>query len=284
MDSREPGSSPKWSWRNIATAGRSTGRGGFGAGAGILGGGLGAGAGLLTGINAASLINLALGGLTGMLGLPFELCGYYGNRCGPDVAEWFFVEILLHRNYVIRNVLYLRNFFRSFERYALTIPHKWRHFNTTNCPKGCSTESVTLCDKCIDNSELGNIIFGMAVRMHKAFNKWEDVEELVKFWRVGFGDEWSTAAGRLGYYSITPWDIIEGETLVPKPVFGNPKEMCEFMTNFPSWKKIQAPEHKDCSLCTEPFKGPHTVPGMVLGTLTLTPEQIEGLRRRTFGQ
>ncbi len=115
----------------------------------------------------------------------FEKC------CGPDVSAWFVEELNIHRNWVeqhfsdleeewleinrqvardpeslvaIGSAMLMDFLWDNFRPYARAIPYKWMNFRTLDCPSidnECK-RSVTLCNKCIDRSELGNIMFGWA--------------------------------------------------------------------------------------------------------------------------
>ena len=121
---------------------------------------------------------------SGLFGEKPPTCGEEIDEkcCGLDVTEWFVYEIMRHSVMVDDHFRRLKDLLIEdysvipgledtfilpiFAQYARAIPHKWLNFNqlpSSGCPSGdtCRT-SVTLCGKCIDRSELGNIIFGMA--------------------------------------------------------------------------------------------------------------------------
>ncbi len=116
------------------------------------------------------------------------------NCCGLDVTQWFLDDIRIHAEWAqnefetyavnpypvpaeagmgvaIQTSFSLLNHLR---RYARAIPHKWMNFDIPNipnsglqfnCPSDNCTRTVTVCGKCIDRSEMGNMIFGMVGAM-----------------------------------------------------------------------------------------------------------------------
>jgi len=130
---------------------------------------------------------------TGFIGERPPTCSSLTNSsrcCGYDVTSWFLRELQIHADFARYNIAAVRDIpmigfppvigpligdavvdtlsiFAGFQFYGRAIPHKWMRFDVPNdpyptpCPSGsqCS-RGVTLCNKCIDRSELGNILYG----------------------------------------------------------------------------------------------------------------------------
>ncbi|MCB9461537.1 MAG: hypothetical protein H6670_17920 [Anaerolineaceae bacterium] len=102
-------------------------------------------------------------------------CGSDRLCCGYDVTEWYLEEMRIHAEWAVRATFdypiigglraEIYTVFDKFKTYAGQIPYKWMNFvvngNNSECPSGREcTRSVTMCGKCIDRSELGNLMFG----------------------------------------------------------------------------------------------------------------------------
>ena len=88
-------------------------------------------------------------------------------HCGPDVTSWFVEELNIHASFwralAPQIGLLLRPAY--FHDYAANIPYKWTDFGPGDEPEEpqCAN-TVTVFGKCIDRSELGNIMFGYVGR------------------------------------------------------------------------------------------------------------------------
>jgi hypothetical protein len=86
--------------------------------------------------------------------------GTSGGQCGPDVTDWFLWEINLHTALFKGTVANEPAKLVAFGEYARRIAYKYLRFSAGACPAEPCLETVTLCGKCINVSELGNIMFG----------------------------------------------------------------------------------------------------------------------------
>jgi hypothetical protein len=137
----------------------------------------------------------------------------------------------------------------------------------SHCPCTDCTRTVTLCDKCIDRSELGNIIFGMAGALAEYTNG-----QLYAAARSanGFGGVAEQATGGLGYALVTTGTL--GSQLTSQ-------ELCSFFEradgnwdNVPGfaapvgrwqWENVnQGDASENCVPCKDklPSWYPHTIP------------------------
>ena len=82
------------------------------------------------------------------------------HRCGPDVTDWFVEEMNLHLKFFSGYSAGFIVKIATFDRYAKRIAYKYLRFKVDNCPSTSCADTVTLCDRCIQVSELGNIMFG----------------------------------------------------------------------------------------------------------------------------
>jgi hypothetical protein len=194
------------------------------------------------------------------------------KRCGADVTQWFFVDMLIHWKW-LKDTFGTHAITKpfTFKDYATVIDYKWRDFVLPEmCPINCTVRSITLCGKCLDRSELGNIVYGMAARA-TGFSEDTMLRE-GKQTGSGFNDEWSTAAGVAGWNVLVSGSVF-GTSFIPKSA----KEMCDLLTKSPEWSKIQDPKVKGCLPCEAQYDGPHTVPKIKLGEQQLTQDQIDAL-------
>ncbi|MDY7076883.1 MAG: RHS repeat-associated core domain-containing protein [Chloroflexota bacterium] len=183
--------------------------------------------------------------------------------CGPDISEWFVEEIRLHwdwvddeikgsidlpagmRDAVLHPMDTTRAFFnlQDFAAYAKAIPYKWMNFRNlasgSDCPSlytACCRNTVTLCDKCVNREELGNIMFGISgqaagdhgIAPDLLYGAARNVGAVAK--------SWDQAAAGVGYYLV--------KTLGGPPA--TTSEMCdEFNRSHGSWLAYSPPPYLD---------------------------------------
>jgi RHS repeat-associated protein len=134
-----------------------------------------------------------------------ETDGAKKSCCGPTVDDWFAQEIRTHWDFVNRHAGITRATLglganMVFAEYAKNIPHKSYAFPVTGqCGTGHCQGTVTLCGKCIDRSELGNMMFGiMASQWGFSFS-----ETLLGGWHRGGMDTTADEATIvIGYHAI----------------------------------------------------------------------------------
>jgi hypothetical protein len=176
-----------------------------------------------------------------------------GSCCGPNVDDWFLVELRTHRAWALATGLKPANpitRLRNFRRYAASIPHKWIDFialnpNRSQClPAGCRASAVTLCGKCIGDSELGNIVFGDAGRA----------------W--GYDLETLSGGAILAHAFKAVWDRATVHLGFDGPDVSSVAAMCRSIQASYDWKDAQDPIYKNCQPQVLKWKGPHSVPGI----------------------
>jgi hypothetical protein len=180
-----------------------------------------------------------------------------GRCCGPNVDDWFLQELVIHalwasREVARRDISEVAKLVR-FRDYAKWVPYKFMKFiatypDGTMClPRNCAESALTLCGKCIGDSELGNIMFGFTGN-HYGYGY--DVL-LAGAKRAGAAkQEWDRAAIRLGLQ------------LGPAPP-ATVEQMCTELTRELDWEFIQAGDanFEQCAPQSLRWGGPHTVPG-----------------------
>jgi hypothetical protein len=210
-------------------------------------------------------------------------CDSNNACCGYDVTPWFVQELWNHGNYMEQILassrqipsfpfplnIFPENVFDEmstnlgFREYAAAIPYKWMNFAVNGwnsaCPSGWQcTRSVTLCETCIDRSELGNIMFGYAGGK-LAFNQ-DWLWGLARLFGALRGEAERAAAG-IGIH-LSAHHI------------GSVDDFCRLVRSaantFPDgsrwdWSLInsgQEPDVSQCTPCSEllPVSYPHTIP------------------------
>jgi RHS repeat-associated protein len=219
--------------------------------------------------------------------------------CGPDVGVWFAEELAIHRAWVephfdklwedamrephdfIGYLTYNATdaYFRALgfmthdlHEYARAIPYKWMTFSASNCPSDhpdC-VQSVTLCNKCIHRSELGNIMFGWSGKF-AGFSK--EILYAGGLAAEGLKETAERATMGLGY-AMAEW-VLGGHSI------SSEAELCGFLNNtvdqsagtfLPgttewTWEAANHGQDMDiasCQPCLEqlsPYYG-HTVPAL----------------------
>lgn len=218
--------------------------------------------------------------------------------CGPDGTNWFIRELALwmsfawglnnlalawgraaYRRRPWREVLIPQRVYTKSYQYAVLaiVARQLTYAPTTTfvsaaglCPRNCNN-TLTLCQGCIDRSELGNLLYGVIARYLQM--TW------LQTWLGGIAGNRGrrtasdSAAIELGYDFIDQGNI-------------NSNTLCAFLnTNAANWAKMQQDGH-GCTPCNQsviPVNAPHvTLPG--LNTLTAnTPINIT-LPPRVLGQ
>jgi hypothetical protein len=217
-------------------------------------------------------------------GLADQGCEY----CGPKVDDWFLEEIKLHWDWVARqkhwfdlgtygtgvqsnNPLWLAErhaeWLNTIKHYLKAIPHKWMNFRNLvpGCPSSASCEnSVTLCDTCLERSELGNLLFGLTAKVADIPN-WETF--LFGYhWAKGLQEPWDQAAAGVGYYfaeynlrvsdSETMCRIFQSTTGTWTDLFGG-------RTTYWRWDaRVEDRKIRRCKPCQQAIHAstPHTIP------------------------
>jgi RHS repeat-associated protein len=222
-------------------------------------------------------------------GLQYQACET--GRCGPSIDEWFLEEIDIHWDWVVRekhlfdlitvhlgdpnNPLWLAErhveWVFKMRDYWKAIPHKWMNFS--NLVPGCLSsggcrDSVTLCDTCLERSELGNLLFGLTAEVAGLPNieTYTGGHDKAK----GLQEPWDQAAAGVGYYFAEA----EYELRV-----SNADTMCRiFRSSTGAWRRlassrgpkpapwnwslIQDEKIEECEPCEQaiPASTPHTIP------------------------
>jgi RHS repeat-associated protein len=215
-----------------------------------------------------------------------QVCGSY---CGPDITDWFAEEMDIHWNWVLAEKgafeaetgrlyrecmrtttsrgcagIYIARteiWLLSFRDYAKAIPYKWMNFRNLvpGCPYPDCWFTVTLCDTCIERSELGNIMFGFSAK------PWGWPGWVARQLALAVGalqEEWDKAAAGIGYY-------LAEEYISTGPP--DSEAMCSFMRACEGswefreahWKNIQDPLRTEgCQACATPVppSTPHSTP------------------------
>jgi hypothetical protein len=183
--------------------------------------------------------------------------------CGPDVTDWFIEEMRVHLNfskqmfskYGPTNIFNFgtndraTNKSLAFMTYASTLLYKKMPFRGCFCPQDCK-QSVTLCGKCIDNSELGNLAYGATGGI------WGF--EYLTLFNAAFLAAYGNALRH-------PWDragALAGFKISTQ-LFRNPERLCELLTQTKNWDDIQQPSVVKCTICKlEKYQGKHSAPGI----------------------
>jgi RHS repeat-associated protein len=214
-----------------------------------------------------------------------QACASY---CGPDITDWFAEEVRIHWNWIqtekgaftaeterlyrqclsasasetciALHTARTEQWLISFRDYAKAIPYKWMRFRhlVPDCPTLDCWFTATLCDTCLQRSELGNIMFGFAA------NLWGWPAELahsIAFLIGALQEQWDKASAGIGYH------LAEGYV-------GNGSSSSEAMCSsmkasqgtraFPQarWENIQDPHIEGCQSCEVPVppSTPHSTP------------------------
>jgi RHS repeat-associated protein len=214
------------------------------------------------------------------------------DRCGPNIDDWFLEEIKIHWDWIAHEramynlitklvlgslptkgdryqwLLKRRvEWILQIKDYLKAIPHKWMNFSdlVPGCPSSVlCRNTVTLCDTCLERSELGNILFGFSSQVVGLSN----VETYAggHYYAKGLQEPWDQAAAGVGYY-FGQYNLV--------PLHSN--TMCQIFrsstgvwTNLPStqepmpweWKYVQDACIQMCEPCTIPIPAstPHTKP------------------------
>jgi hypothetical protein len=176
----------------------------------------------------------------------WDRCAYEEACCGYDVTEWFLAELHIHGSWAYSHLLTWigdlgQIWWPGFGNYARSIPYKWMTFDTglSHCPSPGCERGVTLCGKCIDRSELGNIMYG-ATGAAISIDKW--TLRLAGKLAGALRGEAEMAGLDIGFEIGTNknyrtiWDV---------------DDLCSFITTHtPSaWGKINVGQDPDVSLC-----------------------------------
>ncbi len=179
---------------------------------------------------------------------PQGLCAFtddlglcFRGICGPDVSAWFLEEIAIHWGFAVQHAGWYVGAL-EFADYARAIPYKWMIFRdlVPGCPfprvDGALTpcaETVTLCGKCIDRSELGNILFGMMAvpwELPNWFTFWG-----AHSWAKGLQAPWDQAAAGVGYFSShLEWPLLP--------------DWCDYADCGYEWATLPTTEQEMCAL------------------------------------
>jgi RHS repeat-associated protein len=215
------------------------------------------------------------------------------ERCGPNIDDWFLEEIKIHWDWVAHEkAIYDLDSMRlcpptnpldpdwclaerrtawvfKIRDYLKAIPYKWMNFSdlVSGCPSSVlCRNTVTLCDTCLERSELGNIMFGFSSQV-TGFSNW------FTFWAghdraKGLQETWDQAAAGAGYYfgqhnlvpphSDTMCEIFRGSIGVWK----NWRGQTQPGTTPWAWKFVQDACTRMCEPCITPIPAstPHTKP------------------------
>jgi RHS repeat-associated protein len=206
------------------------------------------------------------------------------DRCGPNIDDWFLEEIKIHWDWVRHekavfdlvtaamgatdplNREALRQerealWVLQIKDYLKAIPYKWMNFSdlVSGCPSSVlCRNTVTLCDTCLERSELGNIMFGFSSQV-AGFSNWFTFvaghNPLVK----GLQEPWDQAAAGIGYYfgqynlvplhSDTMCQIFRSTTGLWKNLRGEARSE----TAPWEWKYVQDACIRMCEPCTTPI-------------------------------
>ncbi|MBN4071887.1 hypothetical protein JYT83_00560 [bacterium AH-315-F18] len=181
--------------------------------------------------------------------------------CGPDITAWFAQELEIYRAFGEAH----RASWNPFSR-LLFAWRKWRGFgkgllysdwsfevwaNAAGdgpCGKGAGHTSVWLHDRCIDNSELGNMVAGFVTQA--AGFSWCE-------WALG---RWLGNRG-----AFTSWDKASGDVgfaLGRRLSVINPTALATALDGLSNWPASQDPDVAPCASCAAAIAAdaPHSIP------------------------
>jgi hypothetical protein len=154
--------------------------------------------------------------------------------------------------------------------YLKAIPHKWMNFShlVPDCPSsGACRNTVTLCDTCVERSELGNFLFGMSAKYARITNF--DTYFFGHYYAQGLQKPWDQAVAGVGY-SFAELNFIPAYTNHMCDIFrrstGTWTDPIGDIRNKPaapwSWELVQDETIKGCKACDKeiPISTPHTIP------------------------
>lgn len=190
------------------------------------------------------------------------------NCCGLDVTDWFLEEIRNHSQwadtinneansigYIPATITAILPQFSLLSpvvqwgskdviglaaliSYARAIPHKWMNFaadTSRGCPSSSCQNTITLCGSCMDKSEMGNIIFGMAAKRVLSFGQLED--DIVWWagrWVYGLGGKVEEAATGIGLHLGANFDFQNSNT----------QDLCHMMKSASGTWSLASPFHE----------------------------------------
>jgi RHS repeat-associated protein len=216
------------------------------------------------------------------------------GRCGPSIDAWFLEEINIHWNWVaaekaafdqVTSILeerYNDPISRELSRserhgewvlimrdYWKAIPHKWMRFShlVPGCPSmtGCQ-DAITLCNTCLERSELGNLLFGLTAKVAGLSNKltYTGGHDIAK----GLQKPWDQAVAGVGYYVAEQGQRLSDTDTMCRAFQSSSGVWQRLPTSRGpapapwNWSLVQDDRIKGCKPCKQavPVSTPHTVP------------------------
>jgi RHS repeat-associated protein len=214
------------------------------------------------------------------------------DRCGPNIDDWFLEEIKIHWDWVLHEKVMFdrvtaamgatdpvhREVLRQgregvwilqIKDYLKAIPYKWMNFSdlVSGCPSSVlCRNTVTLCDTCLERSELGNIMFGFSSQV-AGLSNWFTFAAGHDLAR-GLQKPWDQAAAGIGYY-FGQYNLVPLHSDAMCQIFQSTTGVWELPpsgqrpgTTPWAWKYVQDACIQRCEPCTTPIPAstPHTKP------------------------
>ncbi|MEI7702015.1 MAG: RHS repeat-associated core domain-containing protein [Planctomycetia bacterium] len=100
-----------------------------------------------------------------------EICAT--SKCGPDVTEWFARQIEIIRTFRDDNLSVTDEAYRTLMKsLKFELSHDGKSPHSEGCPTTDCPQSVTLCGKCRNNTDLGNIAYGYVADFSLEIELW----------------------------------------------------------------------------------------------------------------
>lgn len=100
-----------------------------------------------------------------------EIC--VDSKCGPDVTEWFTRQIEIIRTFRDDNLSVTDEAYKTLMKsMKFELSHDGKSPHSEGCPTSDCPQSVTLCGKCRNNTDLGNIAYGYVADVSLEVELW----------------------------------------------------------------------------------------------------------------